>query len=395
MKQNTIVIHGGSERHAHGAIVEPICRSTTFRFDTVDEFGARVADILGGKRDAYVYTRVGNPTNAALEHRMAILEGAESCVVTASGIGAVSAVMWTFLKQGDHLLADAALYGDTHAFFGEVLAKFGVDVTFVDFTDLALVKSSIKPTTRLVYFESPCNPTLKVIDISSISTIVREQRSDIRVVIDNTFASPFLQTPLNLGADIVVHSMTKYLGGHCDAVGGCVCGSKVDILKVLLEGIEYATGAVMAPDNAALILRGIETLSVRMERHCENALTIARYLEGVPHVDRVYYPGLSSHAGHVIAMKQMRAFGGMIAAELHGSLETTKAFVNALKLVQLAVSLGGVQSLIVHPASMTHANLSPDTLAAAGISPTLVRISIGIEDSGDLIEDFQQAFEAA
>lgn len=390
------MIHGGAEHDLHGAVAEPVYRSSTFGFRSVEESAARAAGVLGGQKGLYVYTRLGNPTKAALERRMAALEEAEDCVVTASGIGAISTVMWTFLKRGDHLLVDTALYGDTHAPFEEALAKFGVEADFVDFNDLDRVRHSLKPNTAIVYFESPCNPTLKVNDIAAIGAIAHARHSGVRVVIDNTFATPYHQNPLALGADIVVHSMTKYLGGHSDVIGGCICGSKADegghVARIRFEGIEHTTGAVMAPDNAYLVLRGIATLAVRMARHCENAGKVARYLESSPHATRVHYPGLESHPAHEVAAKQMRAPGGMVAVELAGTFEQTKAFVNGLDLIRLAVSLGGVESLVEHPASMTHASFSPAELQAAGIAPTLVRISVGIEDADDLIADLAQAF---
>ncbi|SDC57146.1 trans-sulfuration enzyme family protein [Paraburkholderia lycopersici] len=392
MKRDTQLIHAGAERNEYGSVTEPVYRSSTFGFRSVEESATRAAGILSGQQGLYAYTRLGNPTNAALERRMAVLEHTEDCVVTASGIGAISTVMWTFLERGDHLLADTALDGDTHKLFDEALAKFGVEVDFVDFNDPGLVERSLKPNTAIVYFESPCNPTLKVNDIAAISAIAHAHDANVRVVIDNTFATPYLQNPLALGANLVVHSMTKYLGGHSDVIGGCICGTKADIMRIRFDGIEHTTGAVMAPDNAYLVLRGIATLSVRMARHCENAGKIARYLERSPRVTSVHYPGLESHPAHAVADKQMRAPGGMVAVELAGTFDETKTFVNGLKLIQLAVSLGGVESLVEHPASMTHSMFSPAELKAAGIAPTLIRISVGIEDVDDLIGDLEQAF---
>lgn len=394
MKTNTQLIHGAAEHHPFGAVAEPVYRSSTFGFESVEESATRAAGIFGGQPDLYVYTRLGNPTNAALERRMAALEGAQDCVVTASGIGAISTVMWTLLGKGQHLLADTALYGDTHALFEQSLTRFGVEVDFVDFTELDRVRGALKPTTAMVYFETPCNPTLKVNDIGAISQVAHAHSDRIRVVIDNTFATPYLQNPLALGANMVVHSMTKYLGGHSDVVGGCICGSKADISKLRFEGVEHSTGAVMSPDNAFLVMRGIATLAVRMERHCENAAQVARHLYGSPHVARVYYPGLSSDPGHEVAFRQMRAFGGMVAFEMAGSLEQAKTFMNSLRLIQRAVSLGGVESLAEHPASMTHSSYTPEELQAAGIAPTLIRLSVGIEDVEDIVADLDQAFAA-
>lgn len=323
------------------------------------------------------------------------MEQAEDCVVTASGIGAVSTVMWTFLKAGDHVLADTALYGDTHGLMEHVLTKFEVEVTFVDFGNHGLVRNSLRPATAIVYFESLCNPTLKVNDIADIARLVHDINRDIRIVIDNTFATPYLQNPLTLGADIVVHSMTKYMGGHSDVLGGCILGSRADMTQVRTTGIEMATGAVAAPDNAFLVLRGLATLPVRMARHCENAAKIADYLAASPFVAKVHYPGLASLSGHEVARKQMRLFGGMISFELNATFAQTKEFVDRLNLVRLAVSLGGVESLLEHPASMTHAHFTPEELAAADITPSQVRLSVGIENVEDIIADLEQALQAA
>ncbi|TDV28489.1 methionine-gamma-lyase [Paraburkholderia caballeronis] len=369
MKRSTQVIHAGTERDPYGSVTTSVSRSGTSGFASVDEA-------------------------AALERRMAALEGAGDCVVTASGIGAISTVMWTFLKPGDHLLADTALHGDTHALFAHALTRFGIEVDGVDFNDVDRVRDALKANTAIVYFESPCNPTLKVNDIAALSALAHTHHPHVRVVVDNSFATPYLQNPLALGANLVVHSTTKYLGGHGDGVGGCICGTKADVARLRFDGIGHATGAMMAPDNAYLVLRGIATLSVRMERHCDNAAKIARYLAGSPHVARVHYPGLAADPGHAVAVTQMRAPGGMVALELAGSFEQAKAFVNGLKLIRIAVSPGGVESVIEHPASMTHARLAPDERPAAGIAPTLVRVSVGIEDVDDLIGDLEQAFRA-
>ncbi|PXW16925.1 trans-sulfuration enzyme family protein [Paraburkholderia caballeronis] len=391
MKRSTQVIHAGTERDPYGSVTTPVSRSGTSGFASVDEAG-----LFASEPDLYGYTRLGNPANAALERRMAALEGAGDCVVTASGIGAISTVMWTFLKPGDHLLADTALHGDTHALFAHALTRFGIEVDGVDFNDVDRVRDALKANTAIVYFGSPCNPTLKVNDIAALSALAHTHHPHVRVVVDNTFATPYLQNPLALGANLVVHSTTKYLGGHGDGVGGCICGTKADVARLRFDGIGHATGAAMAPDTAYLVLRGIATLSVRMERHCDNAAKLARYLAGSPHVARVHYPGLAADPGHAVAVTQMRAPGGMVALELAGSFEQAKAFVNGLKLIRIAVSPGGVESLIEHPASMTHAHarLAPDERPAAGIAPTLVRVSVGIEDVDDLIGDFDQAFRA-
>ncbi|MDR1732071.1 MAG: PLP-dependent aspartate aminotransferase family protein [Synergistaceae bacterium] len=389
----TKAIHAGAGEDQFHSVTEPIYRSSTFGFPNIDVGTKRSKDLAAGK-DSFIYSRVGNPTNAALEHRIAALEGAEACTSTASGIGAISTTLWTFLKAGDHVLADTALYGDTHICIAQVLGKFGVESNFVDFSNPANVKKSLKKNTKVVYFESPCNPTLKINDIAAISKIAHEHNAETKVIIDNTFASPCLQNPLSLGADIVLHSMTKYIGGHSDILGGCVCGSLEDILKVRFFGIQRATGAVLAPDNAYLAIRGVATLPLRMKIHCENARRVAEYLAHSPFVSVVHYPGLPSHPGHETAKKQMKDFGGMVSVELALTFEQTKVFVNNLKLIKLAVSLGGVETLLEHPASMTHSHLSPEELKAADITPSQVRLSVGVEDADDIIADLEQALNA-
>ncbi|MDR1773768.1 MAG: PLP-dependent aspartate aminotransferase family protein [Clostridioides sp.] len=395
LKLNTKAIHGKRLKDQFGSVTVPVYRTSTFEFKDIEESGQRAEKFFNGDGGVFAYSRLGNPTTESLEYTLAELEKAESAVVTGSGIGAISSVMWTFLKQGDHVLADTALYGDTHGLFEKLLKKFGVEIDYVDFTDFELFQKSLKQNTAIVYFESPCNPTLKVNDIEKISTIAHEFNKDIKVVIDNTFPSPYLQNPITLGVDIVVCSMTKYLGGHSDIIGGAIFGSKKDMLEIRFVGIECATGSVLSPDNAFLVMRGIATLPVRMQRHCENAMKIAEYLEKSKYIKNVYYPGLKSNPYHEIAKKQMRNFGGMIAFETSLDFEKTKKFIDELKIVKLAVSLGGVESLIEHPASQTHHSLSEEELALAGISPTQVRMSVGIEDVEDLIDDLEQAFKKA
>jgi methionine-gamma-lyase len=265
----------------------------------------------------------------------------------------------------------------------------------VDFNNLQLVKKSLKPNTVMVYFETPCNPTIKVNDIKAIATIAHNYNKNIRVVLDNTFASPYLQHPLQLGVDICIHSLTKYINGHSDVLAGCVCGNKQDIKIIRDEGLRDSTGSVLSPDDAYMVIRGLKTLAVRMNVICQNALAIAQYLEKSPYVKKVYYPGLKSHKNHIVAKKQMEQFGGMISFETNLSFSQTKKFVNNLKLVTLAVSLGGVESLIEHPASMTHILFTKEALLKSGITPNLIRFSTGIEDVRDLIEDFDQAFKSA
>jgi len=395
MELRTEAIHAGTVPNEHRAVAEPIYRTSTYSFDSIAESQERAERMRTGDGPAYFYSRLGNPTNAALERRLAALEHAEDAVVTGSGMGAISSVMWTFLKAGDHLIADTALYGETHALFTDFLARFGVEVEFVDLTDLAALAEALRPQTAMVYLESPCNPTMKINDITMVAARAHAHDPALRVVVDNTFASPYLQNPLLLGADLVVHSMTKYLGGHSDVVAGCVCGSADDIAWLRYTGVARATGAVLAADSAYLALRGIATLPVRMDAHCDNAEKIAAWLVASPHVAVVHYPGLGTHPGHEIAARQMRRFGGMLAIELALSQERTMAFIDALRVARIAVSLGGVETLVEHPAGMTHRSLTPEQLASAGIAPSLLRFSIGIEDPDDLIADIEQAFARA
>jgi len=394
MKEKTNAIHAGRSKDQYGAVVTPIYRTSTFAFDNIEESGERAGRILNGENQDFLYTRMGNPTNADLERRLAALEKANDCVVTASGMGAISTAIWSFSDAGCHILADTALYGSTFNLLNHTVKRFGVEVDFVDFNDLEAVANGLKDNTQIVYFETPCNPTLKVNDIEAIARIAHDFNPNIKVMVDNTFASPVLQNPIELGANIVLHSLSKYCGGHSDLIGGAILTSNhEEIMRLRFDGIENITGAVMSPDNAFLVSRGLQTLPVRMNCHCDNALRLARWMEENESISRVYYPGLESHPNHETAKKQMRQFGGMIAFELAMTFEEACTFVNSLKLVNLAVSLGGVESLIEHPASMTHHNYSEEELNKAGITLTQMRMSVGIEDIDDIISDIQQAID--
>lgn len=385
------VIHTKGPKDQYGSVTTPVYRTSTFIFKDVNQGANRFL----GKEDGYIYTRLGNPTTTALQNKLAALEQAQACVMTASGMGAISSVMWTFLKTGDKLIADTNLYGCTYALFMHSLPKFGIQVQLVDFSKLDDVKRALTPNTTMVYFETPTNPCLKVNDIEAISKLAHEYNKDIKVVVDNTFASPYLQKPLTLGADIVVHSCTKYINGHSDLVAGAVCSKKEYIDQVAMVGIKDCTGAVLDPDAAFMINRGLSTLCVRMDRHVQNAKKVVDYLTNCPYIKKVNYPGLDTNIGHEAAVKQMKDFGAMISFETNLTFEQTKLFVNSLKVWTLAVSLGGYESLIEHPASMTHSTYSPEDLAKFDITPCLIRISVGLEDPEDLINDFKQAFEIA
>ena len=386
---STDALHGSSMKDAYGALVTPIYNSSTFIFDSTAQGAARFALEEAG----YIYGRIGNPTCAALEETMAKLEGGEAALVTASGMGAITATIWTCISAGEEIVADKTLYGCTFEFFEHHLSRFGVKVHFIEMTDEAQLRAALNEKTRIVYLETPANPNLKITDIEKTAQIAHAYNPAIRVICDNTFCSPYLQRPLSLGADLVVHSATKYLNGHGDLLAGVVVGDLETITQIRLVGIKDMTGAVLAPNEAYLFHRGVQTLPVRMERHCASAMKIARYLESNDKVEAVFYPGLESHPGHEIAKKQMRAFGGMVSFIVKGGREKAVIVADSVKIATLAVSLGATQTLIEHPASMTHSPYSEEELEAAGIPAGLIRFSVGLEDPDDLIRDLQQAFE--
>ncbi|NDI77764.1 MULTISPECIES: methionine gamma-lyase [Psychrilyobacter] len=384
----TKAIHGGSEKNPFGTLATPIYQSSTFVFDTAEQGGRRFALEEAG----YIYSRLGNPTSSVVEGKLALLEGAEAALATSSGMGAISSTMWTLLKAGDHVLADKTLYGCTYAFLSHGLTKFGIDVEFVDTSDLEAVKKSMRPNTRIVYLETPANPNLKIVNIKKISEIAHENK-DTLVVVDNTFATPYLQNPIKLGADLVVHSATKYLNGHGDVVAGFVAGDLETVTQIRLVGVKDMTGSVLSPQDAFLMIRGMKTLELRMERHCSNAGEIAEFLDAHPMIEKVYYPGLESHEGHEIAKEQMNGFGGIIAFDVKGGIEAGKKLLNSLELCTLAVSLGDTETLIQHPASMTHSPYTREERLASGITDGLVRISVGLEGVNDIIDDLKQGLE--
>lgn len=387
----TLAIHVGNfEKETFGALATPIYQSSTFYFDSCEQGGKRFAGEEGG----YIYTRLGNPTTTVLEEKVAALEGAEACCAVGSGIGAVTSCLWSIAAAGKHIVADKALYGCTFAYLNHGMTRYGVEVSFIDTADLEQVKKALKPNTCCVYLETPANPNLKITDLKAVSKIAHDYNPEIMVVCDNTFATPYLQRPLELGCDAVIHSGTKYLNGHGDVIAGFVCGNKDFITTVKFFGLKDMTGAVMDPFAAFLILRGLKTMEVRMKRHCESAQAIAEYLEKHPKVEKVYYPGLKSHEGHEIAAKQMHGgYSGVIAFEVKGGMQAGIKFCNSLKLATIAVSLGDAETLIEHPASMTHSPYSPEERAAAGISDGLVRLSVGLENVEDIIADLEQGFK--
>ncbi|PMG40627.1 aminotransferase class V-fold PLP-dependent enzyme [Shewanella sp. 10N.286.52.B9] len=383
-KPATVAIHGGHIKEAFGALVTPLYQSATFVFDNAQQGGARFA----GDEQGYIYTRLGNPTTAELERKMALLEGAESAAACASGMAAVSAALMTHLEAGDHLISSNAVYGCTFALLSSQLKRYGVDTTFVDFSDPLAIEAAIQPNTKLVFCESPVNPHLQVFDLTAIAAIAK--RNNLISIVDNTFMTPLLQQPLTLGIDMVIHSATKYLNGHGDVIAGIVCGSEAHIHQLKYQ-ILKDFGGVISPHDAWLILRGLKTLDVRLSRHCDNAEKLAVYLNQNTKVSSVFYPGLENHQGFKYVGKQMRRAGGVIAFELIGSEQDAINFVNKLKLFTIAVSLGDAESLIQHPASMTHSPYTPEARAEAGITDNLLRISVGLENVEDLIIDIEQA----
>ncbi|MGL6098137.1 MAG: methionine gamma-lyase [Fusobacteriaceae bacterium] len=382
----TGAVHAGAEKNPFGCLTTPIYQTSTFVFDSAEQGGRRFAL----EEPGHIYSRLGNPTLDVVERKLATLEKAEAAVAFASGIGGIAAVFWTFLKSGDHVVADKTLYGCTYALMCHGLTKFGVTVDFVDMCDLDAVRGAIKENTTMLYFETPANPNLKIVDIAEIAKIADGK---MKVVVDNTFATPYLTNPISFGADIVVHSATKYLNGHGDVIAGFVVGSMQDMLKVRLEGIKDFTGAVLGAFEGFLVTRGLKTLEIRMERHCDNAMEIAKFLKTHPNVEAVYYPGLADHIGHDIAKKQMRKFGGMIAFEVKGGVEAGKKLLNSLELCTLAVSLGDCETLIQHPASMTHSPYSREERMEAGITDGLIRLSVGIENVSDIITDLKTGLD--
>ena len=382
-------IHAGKQDNSAGALCTPIYQTSTFAFDSVEQGGARFA----GEEPGYIYTRLANPSLAQVEEKLASLEGGEAALATASGMGAISAALWSSVESGDEIVAHETLYGCTYSLLSHGLTKFGVTSVLTDLSDLENLKNSLTPKTRVVYFETPCNPTMEILDIEAIAQMVHSYNPDIRVIVDNTFCSPYLQRPLELGADVVVHSATKYLNGHGDVIAGFIVGSAAFIDLFRTFGLKDMTGAVMSPFNAFLLARGLKTLDIRMERHCANAQKVAEFLAGHPAVRTVWYPGLPDFPGRETAKKQMRLPGGMIAIELKADKAATAAALDRLELCTIAVSLGDAETLVEHAATMTHSTYTSEELAAANIPEGLVRISVGLEDPEDIIADFRQALD--
>ena len=389
-QEATLVVHGNHEKNACGALATPIYQTSTFIFDSAEQGGRRFA----GQEDGYIYSRLGNPTTGQLERKIALLEGGEDCIAFCSGMGAISGTLLTLLRSGDHIVADNTLYGCTFSLITETLPKFGVESTVIDLTDDAAFKAAVRPDTKLIYFETIANPSMKVIDIEAVAAYAHKVAPGCLVIVDNTFATPLLVKPLELGADIVVHSATKYLNGHGDVIAGFSVSRGEIASKVRMVGLKDITGAVLGPQEAYLILRGLKTLKVRMDAICANTLKVVEFLQQAPQVSKVFFPGLPEHPNYETAKKELKQFGGMIAFEMR-SFEESKKVLNNVKLCVLAVSLGDCETLIQHPASMTHSMCTKEEIEAAGFSDRLIRFSVGLEDPDDIIADLKQAFEAA
>ncbi|MGE5382876.1 MAG: trans-sulfuration enzyme family protein [Omnitrophica WOR_2 bacterium] len=381
---NSRMIHSGEYENPLKSATVPIYQTSTFLFDNADQ-GARC---FSGEEDGYIYTRIANPTINALETLVADLESGSKGIATSSGMAAVNTVYMTLLNKGDHMISSAAVYGPSRVVMEQHWSRFGVESSFVDTSNIEEIKQAIRPNTKMLYIETPANPTMDITDLEACSKLAHEK--GIVVVVDNTFSSPYLQRPIEFGVDVVLHSMTKFLNGHADIVAGIIV-TKDLALGARLRSMMVTLGCNMDPHQAYMVIRGIKTLGIRIDRSQESAMKIARFLEGHPKVEWVKYPGLESHPQHELAKVQMDGFGSMISFSLKGGLEAGKVLMDNVKVCILAVSLGGVETLIQHPASMTHSKVPAEAKLKAGITDGLVRFSVGIEDVEDLINDLDQA----
>lgn len=386
IKFETKCVHSGIGEYEFGPVVPPIYQTSTFKFESVEHGAA----LFAGEKKGYIYTRMLNPTVQAMEDAIAELEGGHKALGCGSGMAAVHTIFASLTKTGDHVVCSSAVYGPTTTLLNTIMKNYGVETTFVDTANLAEVKKAIKPNTKVVYVETPGNPTLCISDLTEISMIAHQRKA--KVVVDNTFMSPALQNPVALGADAVMHSLTKFLNGHADVVGGIIVVKDEETYLHFRKTLNQL-GGVIDPFNSFLVHRGLKTLAIRMERHCENAQVIAEWLDKHKIVKSIRYPGLKSHPQYEIGLKQHKGHGGMITIELEGGMEAGKIMMNSVKLFQLAVSLGGVESLIQHPASMTHFSMGKEARLAGGITDGLVRISVGIENVNDLIADLDSALK--
>jgi methionine-gamma-lyase len=383
----TLCVHGSGGVDVHtGAISIPIYQSSTFAFRNAKHGAA----LFAGEEEGYVYTRLGNPTQAALESEMAFLEGGEAALCFSSGMAAISGVILALCKNGENLISSDTVYGGTHNLYKESLPQWDIKVKEVNAVNPENIENNIDENTKLIFIETPANPTLSLVDIPECAKIAK--KNHIPLVVDNTFATPYLQRPIEMGADIIVHSATKYIGGHGDTIAGIVVGQK-EFIDELRAKILRDLGAVISPLNAWLLLRGLKTLPVRMDRHCANSLEIAKFLALHPKIEWVKHPGLSTHPQHELASRQMKNYGGMVTFEIKGGRSAGEKLMNSVGLITLAVSLGDCDSLIEHPASMTHSTYTPEELEEVGITEGMIRLSVGLEDPSDIINDLKMALK--
>jgi len=384
LKFNSQLIHGGGYKDAFGSANVPIYQTSTFAFESAEEAAKCFAD----DSDGYIYTRIGNPTITALEKLIAELENGYDGIATSSGMAAVSTIYMALLNSGDHIVSTDAVYGPSRGLMENHFSRFGVQSSYINTTDISNIKKAIRPNTKMLFIETPANPTLDIADIKACAKLAKEK--NILLVVDNTFCSPYLQNPLDLGADIVFHSMTKFINGHADIVAGIII-AKEKLIYEKLRAMMIYIGCNMDPHQAYMVLRGVKTLSIRIEKSQDNALKVAKMLENHPKIAWIKYPGLKSHPQYLLASEQMKGSGAIISFGIKGGYESAKTVLNNIKFALLAVSLGGVESLIQHPASMTHAKVSVEAKLKAGITDDLIRYSVGIEDINDIIEDLQNA----
>lgn len=378
-------IHAGGGEHPKNALNYPIFMTSTFSFDSLEDADAAFAF----ETNDYVYTRGNNPTVQVLEERVAILEGGSASVAFASGMAAISSVLLSLTKPGEEVIAHRVLYGSAWNFIKNILPRYGIKSKLINLADPDSLAGQISDSTRVIYFETPVNPSLELIDIAGVCQVAKAR--GIKVVVDNTFATPYFQRPLALGADVVVHSATKYISGHGDVIAGLAVANNPDYISDLKFGYMCEFGGTMSPFTAWLLLRGLKTLALRMREHEKNAHTVARYLAEHPRVKKVYYPGLSEFPGHELARAQMSGFGAMVSFDVDGSVAQSKQVVNKMKLFKLAVSLGDCESLVQHPFAMTHRGYTEAEIADIGLTPSMIRLSVGLEHSDDLLEDLEQA----
>ncbi len=383
-RKDTQVIHAGTNPDkTYGSVAPPIYQTSTFKFDSAEQGAKRFL----GEEPGYIYTRLGNPTTSTLQEAIATLENGTSALATASGMAAVSTIYMTFLEAGAHIIGSEAIYGPSRVVIENEFSRFGVEYDFIDTSDIEQVKKAVKPNTKLIFIETPANPTIKLTDIKACAEIAHNNGAVL--AIDNTFMSPILQNPFDYDADIIMHSMTKYINGHTDVVGGILVFNNDELMQRTRK-VLHNHGGTIDPSQAWLVLRGLRTLSLRVNKAQENAQVIANYLEQHPKVKWVRYPGLKSHPHHELAKQQMKGFGSMISFEVEGGIEGGKTVMNNVELATLAVSLGGFETLIQHPASMTHSSMNKQDRSNAGITDGLIRISIGCEDAQDLQDDLEQ-----